>query len=102
VIHKRLVYIGLKRRNTVSTLSALLLRQSGRLVSFYARQKFDEINELNVVSDESRLLLAIFTKPGFFMRKLFNFKGAHEIASLSCYFLILQKAEEIKNTKVNY
>ena len=28
------------------------------------------------------------------MRILFDFKGAHEIASLSCYFLILQKVEE--------
>jgi len=73
---KRLVYIGLTKRNTVST-------------SFL----FTKI---------ARLFLAIFTKPRFFMRILFDFKGAHEIASLSCYFLILQKVEEKKSSEANY
>jgi len=39
---------------------------------------------------------SIFIKSRFFMHVLFYFKGVHEIASLSCYFLIMQKVK--KNT----
>ena len=37
----------------------------------------------------------IYIEPRFFIRSLLIFKGAHEIASLCCYFLIMQKVKGI-------
>jgi hypothetical protein len=39
-------------------------------------------------------LQCVFRKPRIFIRSLLIFKGAHEIASLSCYFLFMQKVEK--------
>jgi hypothetical protein len=71
--------------NTFSTLSACSIQAGSFLPAKIAR-----------------LFLAIFKKPRFFKRFMFIFTCALEIASLSCYFLILQKVKEKNCSEVDY
>jgi hypothetical protein len=43
----------------------------------------------------------IYIKPRPFMRSLLIFKGAHEIASLSWFFCVMTKEQEIKSKEIS-
>jgi hypothetical protein len=43
----------------------------------------------------------IYIKPRPFMRSLLMFKGAHEIASLSWFFCVMTKEQEIKSKETS-